>query len=86
MDVFHEYVRPVLNPQLTEYCINLTGIRQVRRMAGCRASRVLKLIRGYSRVFVRVGGCLQETVDKSDPFPRVSPRTIGFTTSLCPPS
>jgi len=46
VDVFHEYVRPVLNPQLTEYCINLTGIRQVRRMAGCRASRVLKLMRG----------------------------------------
>ncbi|KAH9898028.1 exonuclease RNase T and DNA polymerase III [Cubamyces lactineus] len=26
--VFHEYVRPTLHPQLTNFCINLTGIQQ----------------------------------------------------------
>jgi len=27
---FHEYVRPVIRPQLTEFCINLTGITQAK--------------------------------------------------------
>jgi len=26
---FHEYVKPVIRPQLTEFCTNLTGITQV---------------------------------------------------------
>jgi ERI1 exoribonuclease 3 len=26
---FHEYVRPVIRPQLTEFCTGLTGITQV---------------------------------------------------------
>src|SRR5258708_30133034 len=26
---FHEYVRPVIQPQLTEFCTQLTGITQV---------------------------------------------------------
>ncbi|EIN06511.1 hypothetical protein PUNSTDRAFT_53952 [Punctularia strigosozonata HHB-11173 SS5] len=26
---FHEYVRPVVKPQLTEFCVSLTGITQV---------------------------------------------------------
>jgi inhibitor of KinA sporulation pathway (predicted exonuclease) len=27
---FHEYVRPTLNPRLTDFCVSLTGIAQVR--------------------------------------------------------
>lgn len=27
---FHEYVRPVIHPTLTEFCTHLTGITQVR--------------------------------------------------------
>ena len=30
VDTFHSYVRPTWRPQLTEFCINLTGISQVR--------------------------------------------------------
>ena len=30
VDEFHSYVRPVLNPRLTEFCTTLTGITQVR--------------------------------------------------------
>jgi ERI1 exoribonuclease 3 len=29
--LFHEYVKPVAHPTLTEFCTNLTGIAQVRR-------------------------------------------------------
>lgn len=29
-DKFHEYVRPVYNPKLTDFCTQLTGITQVR--------------------------------------------------------
>ena len=29
LSTFHEYVRPVLHPTLTPFCINLTGITQV---------------------------------------------------------
>lgn len=25
---FHQYIRPVVNPKLTEFCTNLTGIQQ----------------------------------------------------------
>lgn len=28
---FHEYVKPVIRPQLTEFCTKLTGITQVGR-------------------------------------------------------
>ena len=28
MDIFHEYCRPVINPTLSEFCHNLTGITQ----------------------------------------------------------
>lgn len=30
---FHEYVKPVAHPTLTEFCTNLTGITQVRRVS-----------------------------------------------------
>jgi ERI1 exoribonuclease 3 len=30
---FHEYIRPVTNPTLTEFCTTLTGITQVRRVS-----------------------------------------------------
>ena len=29
VDEFHEYVRPVINPKLSEFCVTLTGIPQV---------------------------------------------------------
>lgn len=32
---FHEYVKPVLNPTLTEFCTELTGITQVRLISEC---------------------------------------------------
>ena len=28
IDVFHSFVRPVINPKLSEFCRNLTGIEQ----------------------------------------------------------
>jgi len=28
MDVFHQYVKPKLNPKLTPFCTQLTGITQ----------------------------------------------------------
>ncbi|VDN37886.1 unnamed protein product [Gongylonema pulchrum] len=28
VDIFHSYVRPTLHPQLSEFCINLTGVTQ----------------------------------------------------------
>lgn len=31
VDTFHSYVRPTWRPQLSEFCISLTGIQQVRR-------------------------------------------------------
>lgn len=30
VDVFHEYIRPVLNPKLTAFCMRLTGISQAQ--------------------------------------------------------
>jgi len=33
---FHEYVRPVQNPILSEFCTELTGITQVRVLASGR--------------------------------------------------
>lgn len=36
---FHEYVRPVGHPALTEFCTELTGIEQVR-LRGTSYSRV----------------------------------------------
>ena len=32
---FHEYVKPVVRPQLTEFCTQLTGIAQVSRFRVC---------------------------------------------------
>lgn len=32
-DVFHSYVRPVWRPRLTQFCRDLTGIRQVGRFS-----------------------------------------------------
>lgn len=29
VDSFQEYVKPELNPQLSDFCVNLTGITQV---------------------------------------------------------
>lgn len=29
MDSFQEYVKPELNPQLSDFCVKLTGITQV---------------------------------------------------------
>ena len=29
VDEFHEYVRPIINPKLTKFCSDLTGITQV---------------------------------------------------------
>lgn len=41
-DTFHEYVKPVVVPQLTTFCTELTGIEQVRSSA--RAVYVPQLI------------------------------------------
>lgn len=30
VDSFQEYVKPQLNPQLSDFCVELTGITQVR--------------------------------------------------------
>ena len=30
--IFHKYVRPIHNPQLSNYCTELTGITQVRKV------------------------------------------------------
>ena len=38
---FHEYVRPVVRPQLTEFCTELTGIAQVSLFPFARYSRLL---------------------------------------------
>ena len=36
LSTFHEYVRPVIHPTLTPFCIDLTGITQVGRSSFCR--------------------------------------------------
>ena len=46
---FHEYVRPVIRPQLTEFCIELTGITQV-----CLVSIL---------IFI-VSGCLSDSANR----------------------
>ena len=65
---FHEYVKPVIQPQLTEFCTELTGITQVSPF---RASRLQ--VQGYLSVFHE-----QETVDGADPFPPVWDRFKAF--------
>ena len=54
---FHEYVRPVIHPTLTEFCTNLTGIVQVRRFA-IRFRQFLAHRRTYS-ILRFVGHCGQ---------------------------
>lgn len=56
VDEFHMYCRPEVNPTLSEFCVNLTGIRQV----GYLSETVSPLI-----IFV------QEQIDAAEPFPKV---------------
>lgn len=64
---FHEYVKPVLRPQLTEFCTELTGITQVSRFPPAR----------HSRLLIRIPRA-QETVDNAEPFPPVWERFKTF--------
>ena len=65
---FHEYVKPVIRPQLTEFCTNLTGITQVSLF---RVSSVEFEV--TYQVFHN-----QETVDGAEPFPPVWDRYKAF--------
>lgn len=63
MDRFHAYVRPVINPVLSPYCTELTGIQQV---AGRRVIRALSVCHADAGETAA-----QSTVDASDLFPEV---------------
>jgi len=65
---FHEYVKPVIRPQLTEFCTKLTGITQV--------SRVLEFI--IQVYLLPVFHFNQETVDNAEAFPHVWNRFKAF--------
>ena len=41
LDVFHHYVKPVLNPQLSPFCTELTGITQEMVAPGLSLAEVL---------------------------------------------
>ena len=70
---FHEYVRPVIKPQLTEFCTKLTGIAQVGFI-----SRFAFIVSTYE--FLPRG---QETVDGAEPFQPVWDRFKGFLREQC---
>ena len=65
---FHEYVKPVIRPQLTEFCTNLTGITQVS---------LFRVSSFETEVTYRVFHN-QETVDGAEPFPPVWDRYKAF--------
>ena len=46
---FHEYVRPVLQPRLTEFCAELTGIAQVSSFRAPRVSFKVTYSRSANR-------------------------------------
>jgi len=65
---FHEYVKPVIRPQLTEFCTELTGITQVSPF------RVSHLhVQGHPSTLHK-----QETVDNAETFPPVWDRFKAF--------
>lgn len=68
---FHEYVRPVIQPRLTEFCTRLTGITQV----SCRIPRSHILY--YFKLLIHLSH-EQETVDNAEPFPPVWVRFKNF--------
>ena len=66
---FHEYVRPVIRPQLTEFCTGLTGITQVGPVP-------IPTFTYCFALFTRLHE--QETVDNAEPFPPVWNRFKDF--------
>ena len=66
---FHEYVKPVIQLQLTEFCTQLTGIAQVSPFRVSRPSYV----QGYLSMSHN-----QETVENAEPFPPVWDRFKEF--------
>jgi ERI1 exoribonuclease 3 len=62
---FHNYVRPVQVPELTDFCTNLTGIEQV----GCFTCKIV------ATCSLNV---TQSTVDGADSFPTVYARFEAF--------
>jgi len=48
---FHEYVKPVIQPRLTEFCTQLTGITQVSLYSH------LSYVQGYLSMFYNPGNC-----------------------------
>ena len=47
VDYFHSFVRPKLNPQLTEFCLKATGVGQKQVDEAPDFIRVLKTFRGW---------------------------------------
>jgi len=41
-DIFHTYVKPVLDPKLTPFCTELTGIQQSQVDAGVELPKALQ--------------------------------------------
>lgn len=74
---FHEYVRPVIYPRLTEFCTELTGITQVRLTSILRCPPRYTVSRTCPSA-QHVSFVLQETVDKADAFPEVWTRYQEF--------
>lgn len=65
---FHEYVRPVMQPQLTEFCTQLTGITQVSSI-----SSLARIVWVHSSAIHE-----KETVDNAEAFPPVWDRFKAF--------
>jgi len=51
IDIFHEYISPVINPQLSQYCINLTGITQKQVDNGALFSEVVERFETFYRKY-----------------------------------
>lgn len=76
VDSFQEYVKPELNPKLSDFCVNLTGITQVSQVWSSVIS-VLQYNREFllERVKCFVG---QKMVDEADTFPGVLERVVAW--------
>lgn len=73
---FQAYVKPELNPQLSDFCVKLTGITQVSRLS--RPTCWIAAISGshLNSVFYCFVG--QKMVDEADPFPAVLQKVVAW--------
>lgn len=60
VDTFHSYVRPTWRPQLSEFCINLTGIQQVRSSSTACLMYSAKLTTGNGRLVPDLPGSARQ--------------------------